>query len=129
MRLFKQDHLVVMIAAPIVWAVHFLVSYILVSLACGFGWTRADRFGLGPAEWGVVVATAVALTLIGYAAAVNVAKYRRARAVSEGSGASGESGTSVSGFIALTAVLLCVLSAVAVVWAAMPVLLLPTCVQ
>ena len=126
MKLFKQDHLVVMIAAPIVWAVHFLLLYLLVSLACGFGWTRADRFGLGPAEWGAVVATAVALTLIGYVAAVNVAKYRRARAVSDRSGAPGES---VSGFIALTAVLLCMLSAVAVVWAAMPVLLLPTCVQ
>lgn len=123
MKLFKQDHLVAMIAAPIVWAVHFLVSYILVSLACGFGWSRADRFGLGPAEWGVVVATAVALTLIGYVAAVNVAKYRRARAMSDRARAS------VSGFIALTAVLLCMLSAVAVVWAAMPVLLLPTCVQ
>jgi hypothetical protein len=117
MNPFKQDHLVAMIAAPIVWAVHFLLVYILVSLACGFGWNDGRLIGLDPAEFGIAVATLAALALIAYIAVLNLRKYRRALAAP------------TSRFIALTALLLGVLSAVAVVWVALPTFMLPTCMQ
>ena len=120
MNPFKQDHLVAMIAAPIVWAVHFLLAYILVSLACGFGWNDVRLIGLTPAEFGIAVATLAALTLIAYITVLNLRKYRRALAAPA---------AQTSRFIGFTALLLGVLSAVAVVWVALPTLMLPTCVQ
>lgn len=117
MNPFKRDHLVGMVAAPIVWAVHFLLVYIQVSLVCGFGWNDIRLLGLDPAEIGIGVVTLTALALIGYTTAVNVGKYRRTATAP------------TSRFIALTALLLGLLSAIAVVWVALPAYLLPTCVQ
>ncbi|HVL77195.1 MAG TPA: hypothetical protein VM406_14360 [Noviherbaspirillum sp.] len=120
MRLFKLDHLVSMIAAPIIWAAHFLICYTMVSLVCMVGWTHARLFGMNPGQIAVALATVVGVVLLGYTGVVNLEKYRQSR--------KDETGTiEVSGFVALNALLLSILSTVAVVWVAFPTLMLPTC--
>jgi hypothetical protein len=120
MNILKLDHLVSMIAAPIIWAVHFVVCYVLVSLACALGWTGIRMLGMEPAALGIAVATLGALVLLAYTGALNYAKYRRAPSAPSGS-------PDISAFIALNSLLLTALSAVALIWVAFPALILPTC--
>ncbi len=53
-----------LLAPPVLWAVHFLVVYIFVSLACLWGWHQAAVFGLP------LVETVVAAVTLGFVAAV-----------------------------------------------------------
>lgn len=120
MHVLKLDHLASMVAGPIIWSVHFVVCYVLVSLACALGWPEARVLGMNPAQFGIALASLVALGLLAYTAALNVEKYRRAPTDASGN-------YDISAFIALNSVLLCALSAVALVWVAFPTLMLPTC--
>lgn len=88
--------------APAVWLAHFVSVYVLATLAC-------ERAGAGAA-----VTTAVALiAFLGTA----VVDYRRWRAAPAGT----------AGFLSLTSLLLCALSAVAALWVAYPAFTLPAC--
>lgn len=123
MELFKRDHLISMVAAPIIWASHFLVCYVLVAATCAFGWAWDGPLGLvgmDPAHFGIAVATVAALSLLGLSAAQNFEKYRQCPT-------DDSARHDVSAFIALNALLLCALSTVALVWVAFPALILPTC--
>lgn len=120
MHVFKLNHLISMVAAPIIWAAHFVICYVLVSLACGFGWTRFTVLGMDPAELGIVIITLVSLGLLAYTGVTNFEKFRQARGNDAGN-------ADMSAFFSLASLLLCALSTVALVWVAFPTLMLPTC--
>jgi hypothetical protein len=120
MNILRHEHLLSMIAAPIIWAAHFLGCYVLVSLACMIGWEDRTVFGLNPADIGIALLSAAALVLLCYTCAINYEKYRQAPTDEDGN-------HDIDGFIALNSVLLSLLSTVALVWVAFPTLMLPTC--
>lgn len=53
-----------LLASPLLWATHFLVVYVFVSLACLWGWHRRAVLGLP------LVELAVALATLAFAAAI-----------------------------------------------------------
>lgn len=120
MNPFRLDHLLSMVAAPVIWGIHFVVCYVLVSLVCALGWSELRLLGMPLGHAGVALASLIALILLGYTAALNIEKYRRAP--SDASDADDP-----APFIALNSVLLCALSTVALVWVAFPALMLPAC--
>lgn len=99
-------------AAPLIWTGHFVLCYGLVSLACSYGFAGA-RTGVG-------LLTAIALALLGAVAWFNLSKWRAVR-----HSKAPEAG--MQAFFALNSLMLCGLSAVALVWVALPAALLPPC--
>lgn len=115
--LLRPARLLAMVAAPIVWTLHFVLCYVIVSLACAAGLTQPWLLGMDPAQAGIAVVTALALLLLAWIA---LAKWRTLRRVSQHD-------PDLDRFFALNALLLCALSTVALVWVAAPTLLLPSC--
>lgn len=115
MKLLARDHLLSMAAAPIIWAGHFLACYVSAALACALAWSEVRVLGMAPALAAMLAATVVALALLGASAARNLEKVRHVH------------GDQLSGFMALSALLLGLVSVVAVVWVAFPATLLPAC--
>lgn len=111
------QRLITLVGAPIIWMVHFLVCYVIVALVCALQLTEARILGLDPAELGVSIATVLALLLMGGIAVVNLRKWRHP------SGPDPE----MSRFLAANTLLLCSLSALALIWVAFPTVILPTC--
>lgn len=91
-----------LVLAPALWLAHFLAVYLIATLAC-------ER-----AAPGAALATAIALAAF---LAIGVVDYRRWR------GRRGDT----PGFVALTSLLLCALSALAALWVAFPAFVLPAC--
>ncbi|HEY4542376.1 MAG TPA: hypothetical protein VIG66_08390 [Noviherbaspirillum sp.] len=120
MRVFRADHLVTMAVAPIIWSVHFVLCYVLVSLGCALGWTESGILGMNAVEAGIALASLAALAMLGYTAALNMEKYRDAPRDASGA-------NDPSAFVALNSVLLCGLSTVSLIWVAFPVAVLPMC--
>ncbi|QBQ55719.1 hypothetical protein [Nitrosococcus wardiae] len=116
----KSDHLLSMVSAAIIWIIHFLLSYGIVSLACAYGYARSRLLGLNSVMLGIGFTTVVALILLIYTAAINYRKWRHELNLSA-------SDISPSPFIALNSMLLCGLSIIAVLWVALPSLMLPPC--
>lgn len=109
---FTRNHLFSLVSAPLIWAAHFLVCYLLVSLACALDY--------GGMRSGIAVATAIALALIALAGWSNFRKWTTARR-----GASTDAPMDV--FFSLNALMLCAMSALALVWVAFPAAMLPLC--
>lgn len=109
---FTRNHLLSLISAPLIWAAHFLLCYVLVSLACALG--------LPGVRTGIAIVTAVALALIGFAAWTNLRKWVQARHTPTPD-------APLAAFFALNALLLCGMSALALVWVAAPSAMLPLC--
>lgn len=109
--------LLTLVGAPLIWFVHFVVCYVIVSLVCAAQLTEARAIGLNAAELGVAAATLLAGALI---VAIAVAKLRRWR---DPAGADPEIGR----FFAISTLLLCAISLLALLWVAFPISLLPTC--
>ena len=111
------------IAAPIVWCVHFLACYVWAAIRC----EKAGRdAALGSAQTGIYVLTGVALVLIG----LNTLRYWRtyARSLTDDD-FDFEHNTAEERhrFLGHTALMLSVLSAIGVVFVAIPALLVATC--
>ena len=119
-HLLNRNSLLSLVSAPVIWAIHFLLSYIIVSLACRDGETGTWAAGLTSVEASVGALTLVAVALLVYIGIVNYEKWQRARQT-------GLPGDDMSGFFALSSVLLCGLSAVAVIWVAFPAFMLAPC--
>lgn len=117
--LLSRNHLVSLVAAPIIWSLHFVVCYTIVSLICLYGWFGRSFLGMSLAEWSVGLATALALALIGFTALVNYRKWQYSSPE--------DSQGRISAFFAGTSVSLCALSVVAVIFVAFPTWLLPSC--
>ena len=115
-----SDHLLSMVSAAIIWIVHFLLSYGIVSLACAYGYAQSRLLGLNIVVFSISLITLVTLVLLTYTAVINYRKWRQQSKLST-------SEISASPFIALHSVLLCGLSLVGIMWVALPALLLPPC--
>jgi hypothetical protein len=111
------------IAAPVVWAVHFLASYVWAAIRC----EKAGRdAALGSAQTGVLLLTAVALALIG----LNTLHLWRVHARSRSEGDfdfDHNTPEERHRFLVHTALMLSVLSAIAVVFVALPAVVVTTC--
>lgn len=119
-NLLNRNSLLSLVAAPIVWAAHFLLSYVIVSLACAAGLTESWVAGITAIQASIGALTLVAIALLVWSGIVNHDKWRRAPR-------SASAGDDMSRFFALASVLLCGLSAVAVIWVAFPAFILPSC--
>jgi hypothetical protein len=111
------------IAAPIIWALHFLFCYVYGAIYC-------EKLGrdasLGGPTWVVIGATVVALLLIG---GLTLSLWRvRGRSLTDND-FEFEHNTPEERhrFLSHVALMLCVLSAVAVVYVAIPMLYLTSC--
>lgn len=113
---FRSDSLLAVIAGPMVWTAHFLACYLTVSLACAAG-----SAGLVPPT--IAVVTAASLVLL---AGIGLAAWRRWRS---GRGREHTRGhdAAVAPFLGLVTLMLSVLSAIAVLWVALPGAMLPSC--
>ena len=123
MNVIDRDSLIGMVASPLVWAGHFLVCYILVSLGCAFGF-GSETGG----EWGTVrivllIVSAGAVLVI---AGLTFLAYRRWRQ-SGGSEPPHDHLEERHRFMSVAALLLSVLSGIGVVYTAIPLLALPIC--
>lgn len=108
---------------PIIWGAHFLVCYWIGAVWCAHAGPGAP---LDPVRWGVAGATVAALLALGLA----VRSIGRRRGLSvEGENLVFNSDTAEerSRFLAHVATLLCLVSFAAVVFTALPALLLETC--
>ena len=111
------------IAAPVIWAVHFLFCYVTVAIFC----EKAGRAAaLGNTRTAVAVATVAALAAIGWS---THALWRvRGRSLTDND-FEFEHNTPEERhrFLSHVALMLCVLSAVAVLYIAIPMFYLATC--
>lgn len=116
-RAISRDSLVGMVGGPLIWAAHFLVVYVFTALACAFRF--ADRVFLGTSVVTslMVIATLLALAALAWLGRLAWGRYR---------GAGGPE-RSRHRFFALVTLLLCVLSAIGVAYAGLPLLMLAPC--
>ncbi|RYE54930.1 MAG: hypothetical protein EOP20_11155 [Hyphomicrobiales bacterium] len=111
------------IAAPIIWALHFLFCYVAVAIHC----EKAGRdASLGDARLWVILATVVALAGIGWS---TFSLWRvRARSLTDND-FEFEHNTPEERhrFLSHVALMLCTLSAIAVIYVLIPMLYLSSC--
>lgn len=122
MNVIDRDSLLGMVASPLVWASHFLVCYVLVAVACAFGFASAEG------HWGVVrivliIVSVVAVAIIAGLALLAARRWRQ----SGGSGRPETPEESRHRFMSVAALLLSFLSGIAVAYTAVPLFVLPTC--
>ena len=118
----KRESLWVLTASPVIWAAHFLTSYITAAVWCAKVVGRGGA--LGGARLAIVVYTAVALVGIGI---VGWRGYLRQR---QGSGAGSyslDTPRSRHRFLGFATVLLSALSAVGTLYDALVVVFFDTC--
>ncbi|GAB3540619.1 hypothetical protein GCM10027343_09950 [Noviherbaspirillum agri] len=112
-----RNRLTTLVIGPTIWAAHFLGCYMIVSLACASGHTDVIHPGIG-------IITLAALALLGYAVLQNFRKWRQAQQAQQAHAP----GADIAVFFSFNTVLLCALSAVALIWVAFPATLLPVCI-
>jgi hypothetical protein len=120
-NLLNRNSFFSLIIAPVIWGAHFLASYAIVSLACAAATTEPLLFDMNVVDVSMAILTLVAIALFIYIGAVNYAKWQRALHQQA-------PGDDLSRFFALCSVMLCGVSAVAVIWVAFPTYMLPPCV-
>lgn len=116
----QRDHLLSLAGAPIIWTVHFLLCYAIVSIACSHGFAHGRLFGLNMVDLGIGVTNVAALALLAWSGLGNYRKWRCLRAAGAGKG-------DISRFFAINAMLLSGLSIITLSWVAFPTLMLPPC--
>ncbi|HEY0848061.1 MAG TPA: hypothetical protein VGE12_22030 [Noviherbaspirillum sp.] len=99
-----------MFSGPIIWAAHFVAVYVLVALACARQFAQAAWLGIGLVSWGIAL-----LTFAGVAGIVAIAARQY-----DGRSGQGE----FERWITVTAAGLSIL---AIVWEAIPAVILPPC--
>ncbi|HEV2514202.1 MAG TPA: hypothetical protein VGV07_03045 [Devosia sp.] len=111
------------IFAPGVWAVHFLFCYVFAAIYC-------EKLGrdaaLDMATWVIVAATMVALALIGLST-LRLWKVRGRSLTDDDFEFEHNTAEERHRFLSHVALMLCVLSAVAVLYVAIPMLYLTSC--
>ena len=122
-HLLEEGSLWVMIAVPSIWAVHFLLCYWVAAIWCARfsaneGSTDFMRLGLG-------VLTVAALLLVGLLAVHAIRRYR-ARLLTRKE-LTEDTETERTRFLGNATLLLCSMSAVAIVFTAMPLLVFDRC--
>ncbi|MBP0447549.1 hypothetical protein J8J14_22580 [Roseomonas sp. SSH11] len=107
------------VAGMVVWAVHFGIVYGITGIACERGYGTRILLGQPLIPALVLAATALALLFVGW---IVVSAYRRLD--SELSGEDGEDGPQFTVWLTLAIALL---SALAILWEGIPVLLVHPC--
>lgn len=118
----RRESLWMLILGPALWAVHFMFCYGLTAVYCA-RWTGREG-SLLPVRWAIAAATLIALLGI---AAVGWAAYRRH---SYGSAALPHDFPTAEDrhrFLGFSTLLLCLLSAVATIYVALPALFIESC--
>lgn len=113
MNAVRFDHAFLrLFSGPMIWAAHFLAIYGFAGLACARRMQDSEWLGVGVVNWVVAAVTlaAVAAVLLLWARA----DYKQTPRDS-------------AGFIRWTGAALGMLSILAIVWDAMPALLIPQC--
>jgi uncharacterized membrane protein YozB (DUF420 family) len=111
------------ILAPIVWALHFLICYILAAIYCEKAVDGASLVSLHSA---IIVVTLVALGAIGLTAS-GLWKVRARSLTDEDFDFEHNSPEERHRFLSHVALMLCVLSAVAVIYVALPFAMVADC--
>ncbi len=110
--------LLTLVGAPIIWIVHFVACYVMVSLVCLTRLTRAPIVvGLNAAELGIAVATLIAGALIVIIAVASLRRWRDPP----------RPDPDIDRFFAVCTLLLCAISLLSMLWVAFPTSILPTC--
>lgn len=109
--------LLTLVGAPLIWIVHFVVCYAIVSLVCASHLSGERVLGLNAAQFGVAISTLIAGALMMMIAVASLRRWRNPP------GPDAE----ISTFFALNTLLLCAISVLAMLWVAFPTLMLPTC--
>ncbi|UVW29270.1 hypothetical protein [Massilia sp. H6] len=109
--------LLTLAGAPLVWMVHFLACYVIVSLACASSLHEVRVMGLSAVQLGIAASTLVAGALIVMIAAPRLRDWRHP------TGPDPE----LSRFFAISTLLLCAISLLSMLWVAFPTSMLPTC--
>ncbi len=123
MNVIDRDSLIGMVASPLVWVAHFLVCYIVVALACAFGFGTEAGGGWGTVGIVLVMVSAGAVLII---AGLTFLAYRRWRQ-SGGSEPPHDHRQERHQFMSVAGLLLSVLSGIGIVYTAIPLLILPLC--
>jgi len=111
------------IAAPSIWAVHFLVCYVVGAVYC----EKAGRsVTLLPVQWIVGFATAVALALVALLIR-SLWKVRGRSVATQNYSFSGNIPQERHRFLSHVALMLCALSIAAIVFGTIPAVILETC--
>lgn len=111
------------IAAPVIWAAHFLFCYVYAAIWCEKAGRGAD---LAPVERATAIATILALAGIG-AIALSLWRVRARSLTDDDFEFEHNSPEERHRFLSHVALMLCVLSAVAVAYVAIPVVWLSSC--
>lgn len=121
----RRNGLLTMAAPMTVWALHFVVIYSLVGLACERGWTLHVVAGLNILVWQLALLCVMTLALLAWLA------MRATRSSKREVTALSSSGQDVTAkrrrFVARVTLALCLLAAVAVLFTTIPAFLVPTC--
>ena len=120
-RLLEEGSLWIMIAAPCVWAGHFLLSYWAAAVWCA----KLSQEQILVVRLGVGGLTILALALVGWLARHAVRRYQGELLIRENLTEPTEAER--TRFLGHAALLLCSLSAVAIVFDTMPVLVFDSC--
>ena len=118
----KHESLWLLAAPALVWAGHFLLSYATAAVWCA---KLGERFGgLGPARGALMGYTALALIGIAWLGYIGYERHRRAEKAAPHAEDTAESRHA---FMGLAMLLLAGLSALAVLYAGLPALLIGSC--
>lgn len=120
-NVIARDSLIGMVAGPLIWAAHFVTCYTVVALACAFGFGTEGPWSA--VTIALVIVSAVALALI---AALTLLAYRRWRQA----GSPGQPREPVQArhrFMAVSGMLLCILSGISLVYVSVPLFILSPC--
>ena len=106
--------LVFLVAGPLIWSAHYLFVYAVNALRCARSPTLLSGmwWGFSGAAWMLVASSLLALIAMGWVVAL---QYRR------------KASTEQPAFHARLTTMLCLLSAMAVVWQTLPVFMVSAC--
>ena len=122
-RLLEEGSLWIMIAAPCVWALHFLVAYWAAAVWCAKISERTEDILVVRIAVGLL--TVVALAVVAWLAWKAVSSYRARLLIQEN--LTEHSEAERTRFLGHATLLLCSLSAAAIVFDAMPALVFDSC--
>lgn len=127
MKWLAPSRLVGMAAPPTVWAVHFVVVYGWVGLACSGAWDARTWLGVRLLIWMLLAWTLVALALTAWLGRRAHRMHRRIECELEAAEDAAHPALARQCFTARVTTLLAGLAAIAIAFTAVPMFVLPDC--
>jgi hypothetical protein len=109
-----------MISGLVIWSVHFVAVYVLMSLGCALSFATAQLAGMSAINLVLLILTAVLLAAILYLGWASLRQWQLLR----GSGAAEQN----AAFMALAATLIHAIPLLAVIYVGLPLLISPPCI-